>query len=253
MLFLLIFIPLYFDYCATGYIGRGMVLMGLMLCFFTVYIYNKNLRKPLLFGTIILLPILLFAFYTYSIARMGGDIQINLSGNIIEELFYQEINFPESFSVVADSGKHISFPGFIGWILALPFPKFMLGGLIDFPVINFDLAEIVTGFNRNDNGFWVKLTGYVTESYYIFGKYFFWVEALMIAWTAKMLFYLLRCIKGTEVFIIYISILFGFMYSRAGLGAILPSFTNGFLLLYAFIFLKLYINKNLITPTLENA
>ena len=243
VLFLLLFVPLYFDYCSSDYIGRGMILMALMLFFFTVYMYNKKLRKPLLFGSIILLPILLYAFYTYSIVRMGGDTDLNTGSNIIEELFYQEVNFPESFSTVVSSGKHIDFPGFIEWVVTLPFPKFMLGGVIQFPVINFDLAEIVTGFSRSDTGFWVKLTGYVTESYYIFGKNFFWIGALMVAFIAKTLFYLLRAIKGTEVFIIYTAIQFGFMYSRAGLGAILPTFANGFLMLYAIIFLKIYMHR----------
>ena len=242
-LFALMFLPLYINYCANSYLGRGMVLMGLMLWFFLVYMYNPKFRKQLIFGSLIGLPVMLIIFYTYTIARVGGDTNIDINGNIIEALFYTEINFPETFSDIVHSGQHIDFAGFMVWLFTLPIPKIFLGGALNVPIINFDLSEIVLGVSRYDNAFWVKLTGYVSESYYIFGKYFFWVEALIIAWLSKFLFFMLRPIKGSEVLIIYIAIQFGFMFSRAGLGAIMPAFTNGFLGLYGFLFLKFYITK----------
>ncbi|CAN5180910.1 hypothetical protein BH11BAC6_BH11BAC6_02050 [soil metagenome] len=241
LLFVFIFLPLYFDYCANNYIGRGMILMACMLWFFAVYAYNQRLRRPMVIGGIVGIPLLIAFFYSYSLARLGGDIEVHVDAAVIEQIFYQEINFPESFKSVAASGMHVDFFSFLVWITTLPIPKVLLGGLIEVPVLNFDLSEIVLGMHRYDDGFWVKLTGYVSESYYIFGPYFFWIEAFMIAWISKLLFYLLRSIKGTEILIIFIAIQFGFMFSRAGLGAVLPSFSNGFLLLYAYIILKLYI------------
>ena len=240
LLFVLIFLPLYFDYCSSSYVGRGMILMDVALWILVVYKFNKKIRKTLIISTVIVTPVLLAFFYTYSIARLGGSADISLNGDVVSKLFYTEINFPESFNTVVESGKHINFANFLIWIFTLPFPKFIFGSLLNVPIINFDLSEIVLNLDRNDPNFWVKLTGYVTESWYIFGKYFFWIEALMVAWIAKTIFYFLRRIKGSEVLIFFVAIQFGFMFSRAGLGAVLPLFTNGFLAIYFYFAIKVH-------------
>ncbi len=242
--FLLVFLPLYFDYCSSEYVGRGLILIDLGVWYISVYRFNKKIRVPLVAATVVVLPLLLILFYTYSIARLGNEFNINLDASVIGDLFYGEINFPDSFQSVVDSGQHVHFTGFITWLVTLPFPKFLFGSLLNVPVLNFELSEIVLGVNRNDPSFWVKLTGYISESYYVFGEKFFWVEALMVAWLSKTIFFLLRLIKGSEVLIIYVAIQFGFMFSRAGLGAILPAFTNGFLALYFYFALKLYISNH---------
>ena len=244
ILLLLLCLPLYFTYCATNYVGRGMVLMALMLWFCVVYYFNKKWRKPLVLGSIFILPVLLIFFFVYSIARVGGDTEdAGTMSAIIAQLFYSEINFPESFADVVKSGQHVNFSGFIVWLVTLPVPKFLVPGSLNVPMINFELSEIVLGTSRYEDYFWVKLTGYISESYYVFGKYFFWVEAVMVAWLAKLLFYMLRAIKQSEVLILYVAIQFCFMFSRAGLGAVMPAFLNGFLALYAYILLKIYIAK----------
>ncbi len=241
-LIIFLFIPLYIDYCATAYVGRGLILIDLAVWLLTVYKYNKKIRVPLITGFCILTPLLLVIAYSYSIARAGGEYNVTLSDNAIETLFYQEVNFAEGFKDVVNSGQHINLPGFMVWLVTLPIPKFLIGG-VNVPIITFELSEIVIGMNRHDEGFWVKLTGYVTESYYIFGKYFFWVEALMVAWLAKAIFYFLRNIKGNAVLVYYVALQFGFMFSRAGLASVMPTFLNGFLALYVYFGLKVYLSK----------
>lgn len=239
LLFALIFLPLYFDYCSSSYVGRGMILIDFALWLLVVYKFNKKIRKPLIISTVVIAPLLLAFFYTYSVARLGGSADLSLNSDVIGKLFYTEINFPESFQTVVESGRHINFAGFLIWIFTLPFPKFIFGSLLNVPIINFELSEIVLNLDRNDPNFWVKLTGYVTESWYIFGTYFFWVEALIVAWIAKAIFYFLRRIKGSEILIFFVAIQFGFMFSRAGLGAVLPLLTNGFLAIYFYFAIKL--------------
>jgi len=158
-------------------------------------------------------------------------------------LFYQEINFAESFTDIVYSGRHIDLPGFFVWLITLPIPKFLLGG-INVPLINIELSEVVLGVDRSDEFFWVRLNGFIGESYYIFGPYLFWLEAVLVARVVKTLYFFLRNLKHGGVLLLYCSIFLGFMFSRAGLGAIMPQITNGFLLLYLYFALKVFVINN---------
>lgn len=246
ILFLAIMLPLYLDYCSAGYIGRGMVLMNLGLWFVVVYWLNPRMR--LIIGGLMLvgIPAILISFYAYSLARLGSSIDsVDNKSNIIEMLFYEEVNFPDTFKEVVRSGRHVDLRGFFVWLCTLPIPKFLLGG-VKVPVLNYEISEIVLGLSRFDDGFWVKLTGYISESYYIFGKWFFWLTAVLVSRLCKTLFFFLRDFPGGKVLVIYVAIYIGFMYSRAGLGAIMPTFSNGFLLLYVYFLFKVYLTKKML-------
>jgi len=236
-LFFLLFFPLYIDYCSSAYIARGMILVNLALWLLITYAFNKKLRFSLVTACIFLMPLLLIFFYIYSVARISGDFGADVSGNVIGKLFYNEVSFPDHFAEIVNSGKHVDFPSFLVWLVTLPFPKFLVGG-INVPLINLELSEIVIGMNRSDQGFWVELTGYISESYYIFGKYFFWVEAVMVAWLAKVIFYFLRNIKGSLILIYFVAMQFGYTFSRAGIGAVVPNLINGFLAVYVYFAIK---------------
>jgi hypothetical protein len=243
LLLILILIPLYFIYCANEYIGRGLILIGLFVWFFGVYLHNKKWRKPLIVGTIIGLPTVLIFFIYYSLQRIGYEVDFSFQTGAIGDLFLMEINYPIHFETIVQSGKHVDLGGFFLWLATLPFPKFFFGGL-DVPAVNYELAEIVLNLPKEDQNFFVILTGFVSESLYIFGSYFFWLEAIIIAVTVKTIFNLLRPIKSGSILILFVAIQFGFMYARAGIASVMPVFANGFLAVYLYIFIKWVVNRS---------
>ena len=246
ILFLAIIVPLYLDYCSAGYIGRGMVLMNLGLWFVIIYWFNPRFRWLISGLMVIGVPAILISFYAYSLARLGSSLDsVDNKANVIEMLFYEEVNFPDTFKEVVGSGRHVDLNGFLIWLCTLPIPKFLLGG-VKVPVLNYEISEIVLGISRYDDGFWVKLTGYISESYYILGKWFFWLVAILVSRLSKTLYFFFCDFPGGKVLIIYIAIYIGFMYSRAGLGAIMPTFSNGFLLVYLYFVYKVYFTKKMI-------
>ncbi len=101
ILFLAIMVPLYLDYCSAGYIGRGMVLMNLGLWFVIIYWFNPRFRWLISGLMVIGVPAILISFYAYSLARLGSSLDsVDNKANVIEMLFYEEVNFPDTFKEV---------------------------------------------------------------------------------------------------------------------------------------------------------
>jgi len=59
LFFIFLFIPIYIEYCASGYVGRGVLLMNLALWFVVTFAYNKRIRVSLTVATVVLIPFLL--------------------------------------------------------------------------------------------------------------------------------------------------------------------------------------------------
>ena len=54
----------------------------------------------------------------------------------------------------------------------------------------------------------------------------------------RTVYALLSSIESSQVLVVYFSIYFGFMYARAGVGAVLPTLLNSMLLFYAYLYMK---------------
>jgi|GEM_PF-2293673 len=238
-LFLLLFAPIYFYYTLGGYVARSYLLPYLAIYLFTLYNYNKNLRVYIKYGFIIMVPFLIIFSFRFSEMRIGNDIDISLSFfDLFKILFFQETTYPVLFSniyVLDLSNKSIDF--FL-WLITLPIPSFLKGPQFGLEV-NYYFTELLTGKNKTSEGLSVFLPGNVTESYLIFGKYFFF---LLPVFGGMVLGFLYRLISSSNYFTI-LKIYFIFMMlplvTRAGLNSAIPVAINGFLFFYLFLKIRI--------------
>jgi hypothetical protein len=242
ILFIIIFLNLYIQYCASEYIGRGIILMNLIFFLICVYYFNLNYRKFIIMFILVAFPIISEFFYIYSIRRLGYDIPYSFSFKDVGSVIYSEISIPENFDIVLKSGYHIDFINFLKWLILLPVPKIFIGN-IDLPVINYEIAEILINVPKFSSSYFVKLSGFVAESVYVFGRYFFWVEAIILGIITKVIFIILDNINESEFLTIYFGIYWAFMFSRAGIGAVLPFFMNAMILFYIVFLIRILMGK----------
>src|SRR5690606_15260236 len=65
---------LYVQYVATGYIGRGDMVMAMALVGLALWMHRPRLRPALIAVAIMMLPVVLAASYIYGTIRIGGSV-----------------------------------------------------------------------------------------------------------------------------------------------------------------------------------
>lgn len=227
------FFPLYVAYCKNSYIGRGAILVNLGFIFLYFITKSKNKKKLIIISLVLAIPLLVF-FVLYSYWRNSSDVgNINIT-DLLFEIFYQETNFPSFYETVTSKNTSTYIIDFFRWFLTLPLPKSVFN-IQNIKVFNFEISEIILGLGREDYGFFVVLTGIITESNYIFGKYFFWIEALVIGFLISTIHSIFGSIKIFKTFYLYLIVYISFMLSRAGITAVAPYLFNQLLLVYLLI------------------
>lgn len=239
-LFLFLFAPIYFYYTLGGYVARSYLLPYLAIYLFALYTYNVKLRAYIKYGFMIMIPFLVIFCVRFSEMRIGNDIDISLSFlDLFKILFFQETTYPILFSNIYVLDLSNMTIDFFLWVMTLPIPSFLKGSQFSLEV-NYYFTELLTGKNKTSEGLSVFLPGNVTESYLIFGKYFFF---LLPIFGGMVLGFLYRIISSSDYFTI-LKIYFIFMMlplvTRAGLNSAIPVVINGFLFFY--LFLKIKIN-----------
>lgn len=228
---------LYIRYVATGYVGRGMILMAIALIGLVIWIHRPRLRPALVVLAVAMLPLILLGSYAYGVIRLGGPVA-GLGLQQMAAVIDMETSFPREVGVpIIESGRRVNLWDYAKWIVTLPIPK-VLTGEIGGARVNYEISEAILGISRGDTGWFVVLPGFVAEAVYIFGPYLFWLHAvfvaLLAAWAARVL-------ERTPQFLFlagYVTLLFGYVLNRGGISAMLPVIINEFLLFYVFILLS---------------
>lgn len=237
-LVILIGLPYYFEYCASGYIGR--TAFGIVLFFLFISLWfsiDKNKNKILMILVFIFsIPVILVIMYIWGAARSGMHrVNFNYSfDEMILILIENETSFPIYSKAVLSSGENADLISYFSWILTLPFPKILIGTKPTF-VGNVEIAEIIGGITQGTEGFSVTLTGPVTESFYLYGTYLFWIHPLTMGLIAGILCYITVSNKKLLFIYSFLVLAFSYIFMRAGVGGLMPIIINQFIGFYILI------------------
>lgn len=236
-LFLIIATLLYLQYVATGYIGRGTVLMAIGIIGLALWVYYPKKRFYLTILALLAIPFILVGSYFYAIIRLGGTPTDIAPTQAALKIVESETSFPRNVGMpIIESIQRVDMKSYVTWILTLPIPK-ILTGEIKGARINYEISEIILERKRGQSGWYIVLPGLVAESIYIFGNYFFWLHAAFIAFLAVFLIRLLEKTPQLLFLNAFVVVTFSYHLNRAGISGPLPLVINGFLLFYVFVFL----------------
>ncbi|MGB4298178.1 MAG: hypothetical protein WBK32_00900 [Candidatus Saccharicenans sp.] len=234
---------LYIGYVRQGgYIGRSDVLIAMGTIWIAIWADNPKSRRALAVITVMALPFVLAVFYYYSIIRIGGDPKgiKPLEAALLN--IQEEISLPPSIAVpLIESGARVDMGDYVKWICTLPLPKFFFGRT-KIAEINYEISEVVLSVPRGEAGYNIVLPGLVGESVYVYGKYFFWVHAVFIAFIAAFLMWLIGRVPHTLFLKSFIVMTFAYHMNRGGISGPLAILINSFLLFYLYL-LVTYLRK----------
>ncbi|MET6996590.1 hypothetical protein [Chitinophaga defluvii] len=239
MMALVLFLPLYFEFCVQAYIGRSAMLIQGVIFFLILWQNRPKIRTKLVIALAILIPSFIIFSYYYQSLRIGGSQNFkNITLNdALDGVLGIETGFPTRSAEIIDKGLSTDLGAYSKWLITLPFPKFMLersqGGLV-----GYEISEHLLGVKRTDTGYFVILYGNVTESIYIYTKYLFWVQPIIIG---LLLSYLSRYFGSSKLLLpvfIYLLITCGYNLTRAGTQSAFPVVINNNLLFYIFLYFK---------------
>ncbi len=242
LLIILLALPLYMNYCLVSYAGRSEIISVLLIFFSIVWFYNQKLRKFLVVASFVLAPLLLSFSYYYTQLRAGEKVKTtkSLEKKVSNVVIFVETSFPTFSRKIFDRENDFNIKNFYFWFVTLPIPKVLIGKVPPASPTA-DIAEILLGKRMGTPGFFILLTGLVTESVYIYGKNFSFIHAIIIALVLSLL---ARLTEGNPILfsltIVY-ALLMGYSLNRAGFVGPMAIVINqffSFYLLVLFLVLK---------------
>ena len=174
----------YIGYCRNAYIGRGAILAVLLLIAVYLYHYFPKIRKGVVVTAASIIPIIVIFFVSYISLRMGASVD-NLSfGDSLNSLVESESYYYSYFDDITGNATYLY--NYIVWFITLPLPGFLkvfdvnmnFNALFTAHVIGASLGDVES----------IALPGLVNESIFIFGKYLFFVHAILLAWVISMFY-----------------------------------------------------------------
>ena len=228
-------LPTYIGFCTTGYIARSGIIVVIAFCFCLVWLDRPRWRGRLVLTVVACAPFLIVFFDAYQYIR--SQQQNQTSGSVVEassDLLQNELGFPKYWPKVRYSGRNADLMAYWKWLVFLPVPKVLMGGGTAYGV-NYEIAEIITGIPAGHTGFTVSLTGPVTESVYIYGPMWFWIHAALTGIAAGVLCGFSGACRSLITVQIQYAIAFGYLFSRAGVGAWAGTVVNTYLGLYLLV------------------
>lgn len=216
-------------------IGRGTVMLRVLILFLAAWILYPKARTKLTILSISCIPIFFVASYAYAVIRIGGTLDDLSLLQAVNGILGVELTLVERAGmVVYQTGARVNLADFVKWIITLPIPK-LLTGPIDGARINYEISDLVLGIRTGSPGGHVVLSGLLSESIYIYGKYFFWLHGFFVGCLAAFFARLMERVPQFLFLFLYVALLFGYNLNRAGIASLLPILTNQLLLFYFFV------------------
>ncbi len=233
---ILLFAPIYMQYCLEAYVSRNVILLALVFSFLSVWKFRPEKRKPLIISAALIIPVFLLASLVYQSARTKSNVYDASSGVLqaAEVLISIETSLPTVSAQILDRNKQTDLGAHILWATTLPIPKFGLINVTD-GLPAYEMSEMITGEKRGSPRFWIPLSGYLTENVYVYGKKLFWLPAILVAFFLSVMG---NFLKGSKYFYgvaLFIGLAVAFKLNRAGIQSALPDLINSNLLIYAFM------------------
>lgn len=256
ILFLLLFVPLYFHYCSLSYINRGKVLETMFLFTAMLWYYSPKLRKYVVVGACIVLPVLPSMLMNYSAVRLGYNTKDWSTVDAMNAILEAETIMPRMSFVIYESERRLNLNDYFVWMVTLPIPKVLIGQ-VNRVSAGVDMSEILLKKRYGEEGYFALLAGLVNEAKYTFGRKYGYLHGVFIA------FFMAFAARITQrndylfpVFMVF-TVLWSYNLNRAGISSTLPFFTNKFLSIYLillvlYLFRKLGINRLVFKNSIAN-
>ena len=215
-LLILITAPLYFTYCKDEYLSRTDIMLNFIYYICILYYFNKEYRRKILFFSAIMLVLSVFFLAAYTSIRIGergGSLSFFDS---IESLFAIEGTFPLWFDNIYNNyDKSTYITEYSLWVLTQPIPGFLKSWLVDFN-LNISIAKLLLDVDSSGTVSFVPLTGLVCESVFVFGKYLFFIHAIILAYILNIFANFLTSRDSFKTLLIYAIVFTCLGVSRAG-------------------------------------
>jgi hypothetical protein len=175
----------YIDYCQSAYIGRGTMLLYFAFLVLYIYIVFPKTRKTVIVVSLILIPTIVTFFESYLSIRLGGRADKLSFGDSLTALIGGETYYYNYFDVLTGGAPYLI--NYLIWLITLPLPGFLKP--ID---LNFNFNALFTlqvlGQGSLSDITSISLPGLVNESIFIFGKYLFFVHAIIFAFIISVFY-----------------------------------------------------------------
>lgn len=228
---------LYMEYCVNSYLGRGTIIVTLVILYFIFY-YNLSAkrRKLFLISTFVAIPLLILFSVYYSYIRVGEIADKISFSDATLILFSQETNYPELFdSYIKYSGNLIA--EYFEWLILLPFPSFLKMGHGE-TLFNELFTNVSIDRYNWESGFSIALPGIVGEGIFVFKDSLF-IHAIILAFIICVT---INYVCKYECFLFiyfYVLIKFPMAISRSGTQGVYSIIAKALLFV---ILINIYIN-----------
>ncbi len=203
--------------------------------FLLFYYCYPNKRKRLVRIAVLSIPVALGALGAYQIIRGGDDLAGIGYSDLLEGMGLIEFNFPHWFGIVKSTEWELSnLTDYLMWLFQLPLPGGLKFGDYD-PGLNYKITELCTERFRGDNYFSVILGGLVTESYYIYNKFFF-VHGIMIGSLMMIVYNFLFSHREYITLALYVLVSFAYETARGGVCSTFPMIFKHLIIFWLVIF-----------------
>ena len=171
--------PQYVTYCNASYMGRGSMAFILIYIFIYYYVFFPEKRKLLVTIATTVVPFIIVFFAAYVYIRQGvavdaGGFMDSLNFLIQSETYY----YSWYYDIVGDTKYLLNY---IVWFVTLPLPGFLKPFSMSFS-FNALFTQEVSGLGSLSDVTSIALPGLVNESIFIFGRTFFFLHAIVMAW-----------------------------------------------------------------------
>ena len=217
-LLILLVLPVYVGYCSSGYVGRSIIVLIFLYYTLVMYSYYPQKRKIILsifFSFLVLLiPIFTFLFFL----RNGGSFEGHNIEDFIDPIIRIECTYNYWFDEIYKyAGAGYSYiTDYIVYMIFQPIPGIFKQWLIGNFQLNYSIATLLTGVETDEDTFFVPLTGMVSESVFVFGKYLFFIHAIIFAYIMNLFLNFTMSRSCFNMLYIYAVIFTALISCRAG-------------------------------------
>lgn len=216
LLFLLV-LPIYINYCYVAYVARTTMVLTFILFMSLLYYYNEAHRRKIVISSVVFLFFSVSFLTTYQSLRVGLEVTDIPFSDAMDALFRIECTFPTWFHTIYDNSfKNETYIwDYFLWFITQPIPGFLKSWISDFSQ-NVSIAELLLGVRKDDLTFFVPLTGIVGESVFVFGRYLFFLHAILLSAVLNVFINFLESRNAFKFLMIYSIIFIGLAIGRTG-------------------------------------
>lgn len=209
----LLLLPTYIGYCQGGYIARSGAAYLMTTVIFVLYHFYPRIRKTIVYCLLLTIPFVIVFFAAFIYIRSGADVVKRGLIDSLNFLIQSESYYPQWYDSIISVNSTYALNYFY-WLVTLPLPGFMKPFNIN---VNFNalFTADVTGVPLSGVTS-IVLPGLVNEGVYIFGKYFFFIHAIIFAFIFSITYNSINTRNNNYIALVSTMLQFSLLTSRGG-------------------------------------